>query len=449
MMRSTVVSFPIGLVGLMGLIGLFLYGSDPVSAYPLDGYQETDISRLEGYRLAQDGLVRGKKLSSGALQGIDTIQLRLQDRQAFDLPKPDKKLSAQLQQVLSSSASKYGVAVLDLSDLENVRYGELNPEMNLSPGSVGKLMVALGLFQSLADLYPDDVEARRSLLKNTTIVADEYIIKDHHTVPFWQVGDKKVVKRKMRQGDRGSLYTFLDWMASNSSNASASMLIKQLVLLRHYGLQYPRSLEEMDQFLATTKKRELSKLLIAALQEPITRNDLDLERFRQGGFFTREGKRRIPGTSSRTTSRELMRFLVRMEKGQLVDSFSSLEIKRLLYLTDRRIRYASSPALKSSAVYFKSGSYYKCKSEPGFTCKNYQGNVINIMNSVAIIKTINREPELYYLVTVVSNILYKNQAYAHQALATKIHRLMEKAHPMLPKPAVAIKALKKPQQPVK
>ena len=51
-----------------------------------------------------------------------------------------------------------------------------------------------------------------------------------------------------------------------------------------------------------------------------------------------------------------------------MDEFSSREIKRLLYVTERRIRYAASPALASSAVYFKSGSLYECAKEAGFTC---------------------------------------------------------------------------------
>jgi len=38
-------------------------------------------------------------------------------------------------------------------------------------------------------------------------------------------------------------------------------------------------------------------------------------------------------------------------------------------MTQRRIRYASHPALYSYAVYFKSGSLYSCQPEPDFVCK--------------------------------------------------------------------------------
>ena len=76
-------------------------------------------------------------------------------------------------------------------------------------------------------------------------------------------------------------------------------------------------------------------------------NGLDLNYFRQGSFFTRYGKQRIPtGYNSYGTARSLMEYALRMEQGRLVDEFSSREIKRLLYLTERRIRYASSPALR-------------------------------------------------------------------------------------------------------
>lgn len=422
-----VIRHPAWLFGLLSLCGI-----GTVEAYPLDGYAETGLVRLEGYRLAQEGRVRGRRLPSGALFPTDSIRLRLADQPGFRIPEPDPALSAALRRIVASTNGHYGISLLDLSDPQNIRHAAVNAHTSLSPGSVGKLVVALGLFQALADLYPDNVAKRREILQTTPVVADAYIHNDHHTVPFWRPGDGRIVKRRLRQGDRGTLLTFVDWMLSNSSNAAASMVIKNLVLLRHYGTAYPRPLEEMDHFLKTTPKRTLSDLLISSLQDPVVHNGLNLEEFRQGGFFTGTGKYRIPGTNSRMTSRELMRFLTLMEQGKLVDPFSSLEIKRLLYVTDRRIRYASAPSLRHSAVYFKSGSYYKCKKEPGFACQKYKGNVVNIMNSAAIVHTPDRSPPLYYMVSIVSNVLYQNQAYAHQQLATKIHALIKRQHPRLP-----------------
>ena len=164
------------------------------------------------------------------------------------------------------------------------------------------------------------------------------------------------------------------------------------------------------------------------------RAGLDLERLRQGSFFSSVGKQRVPGTSSTATPRELLRYLLKLEQGLLVDGFSSLEIKKLLYLTDRRIRYASSPALADAAVYFKSGSLYSCQPEPGFVCKQYHGNIRNYMNSTAIVEVSDRRPSLHYITVVLSNVLRRNSAVEHQTLGTRIHRLVESLHPVEPPP---------------
>ena len=107
--------------------------------------------------------------------------------------------------------------------------------------------------------------------------------------------------------------------------------------------------------------------------------------------------------------------------GLAVDEESSLEMKRLLYMTDRRIRYAGSPALKNAAVYFKSGSLYKCRPEEGYVCAKYKGNVDNFMNSVAIIE----HPDgITYMVALMSNVRKKNSASDHMALAASIDRIV-------------------------
>ena len=121
-----------------------------------------------------------------------------------------------------------------------------------------------------------------------------------------------------------------------------------------------------------------------------------------------------------------------MEQGQLVDDWSSLELKHLLYITERRIRYGSSGALRSSALYFKSGSLYSCEEEEGFTCKKYHGNKRNHMNSVAIVETPAGQDRLYYMVVVISNVLWKNSAVDHRNLARAIHQRLLQDHPEKP-----------------
>lgn len=92
-------------------------------------------------------------------------------------------------------------------------------------------------------------------------------------------------------------------------------------------------------------------------------------------------------------------------------------------MTDRRIRYATSPRLTKAAVYFKSGSLYKCKKEEGFECKKYMGNVENYMNSVAIVE----HPDgTVYMVALMSNVLKKNSNIDHQTLATYIDDIIRK-----------------------
>ncbi len=131
----------------------------------------------------------------------------------------------------------------------------------------------------------------------------------------------------------------------------------------------------------------MSEIFLKAIESPITRSGLNIDELRQGSFFTHQGKKQVAGTSSYATPRALAEFVLKMEQGKLVDDWSSREIKRLMYITERRIRYGSSGVLRPSAVYFKSGSLYSCQPEEGFVCKKYHGNKRNFMNSIAIIET--------------------------------------------------------------
>jgi hypothetical protein len=293
---------------------------------------------------------------------------------------------------------------------------------------VGKLVVALAVFQALADAYPDDVATRLGVLKNSRVTADEFILTDSHEVPIWKPGNPAIQYRQLQIGDQNNLWGYLDWMLSASSNAAASMVIRELMLLVHFGKGYPVDPVQAKTFFQKTPKKELAELLSKALVAPVARNGFNPEQLRQGSFFTARGKQIVPGTSSYATPRELLRFLVRLEQGRLVDEASSREIKRLLYMTQRRIRFASSPVLTETAVYFKSGSLFRCQPEPGFTCRKYEGNVENMMNSVAIIEAPAGSARLHYMVAVMSNVLRKNSALEHQTFATRLHRLIEGYH---------------------
>ena len=401
------------------------------TGYPLDGYKESGIRRVEGARLAVEGVITGTRQPPGALKPLAEVDLRLLDHRDLNLPPPDPAFTAQIVRLLGSEADRYGVAVLDLSDPAQPRYAEHRGEVRQNVGSVGKLVVALAIFQALADTWPDDIDRRTWILRETVVSADSFIRTDHHKVRLFDVENRKLVKRPLQEGDQGTLWEYLDWMLSASSNAAASMCMREAMLLRHYGKDYPPPQAEIERFFNETPKQELTALFVSTFFEPVTRNGLDLEQLRQGSFFTNTGKRRVPGGgNSYGTARELMKYLLRMEQGRLVDIYSSQQIKRLLYMTEWRIRYASSPALRDSAVYFKSGSLYKCKQEPDFKCGKYMGNVRNYMNSVAIVETDSGGWQLDYMVTLISNVLRKNSAVEHQTLATRIHRLIEKEHPV-------------------
>ena len=407
---------------------LILIGAPNVWSYPLDGYPATGILRLEGFRLAQQGKVQGIRVPPGALLGLDQVDLRLSGQSNFQIPASDPDLSQKIVDLLGEDADNYAVAVLDLTDSGAPRYMEHRGDYRANPGSVGKLVVVLGIFQALADLYPGDIDHRLKILRDTIVTADQFIQSDHHKVPLWTLESKKIDYRSIQAGDQANLWTYLDWMLSASSNAAASMVIKELMLLVQYGRDYPVATAAADAFFRETPRQQLAQLLAKSLQEPVTRNGLDLEQFRQGSFFTWKGKKLVDGTTSYANPRELMRFLVKMEQGKLVDPFSSREIKRLLYMTQGRIRYASAPALFPAAVYFKSGSLYRCKPEPNFKCGKYQGNVENRLNSVVVVEYPADTRKYHYMVVVMSNVLRKNSAVAHQTLATRIQRLIEARH---------------------
>jgi hypothetical protein len=406
-----------------------LAASTTALAYPLDGYEETGIRRVEGARLANEGLAEGGKQPAGAMLTTEQVDLRLLNRKDFNLPEVDPAFTAKIEALLGSNADRYGVAVLDLTDPENPRYAEHRGNAKQNVGSVGKLLVALGLFQALADTWPDDLERRKEVLRDSLMTADDFSHSDHHTIRIFDVENRTLVRRPIQDGDQGSLWEYLDWMLSVSSNSAAAMVMRDAMMLKHFGKDYPVSEEEIRKFYSETPGAELTRLFQQTFWEPVTRNGLPLDQIRQGSFFTAQGKRNVNGGgNSYGTARTLMEFMVLMEEGRLVDEWSSRQMKRLLYMTERRIRYASSPELSDAGVYFKSGSLYKCQKEEGFKCTPYHGNVMNYMNSVAIVEQEIDGVQLHYIVIVISNILRQNSAVDHQKMGTEIHRQMKQDH---------------------
>ena len=394
-------------------------------AYPLDGYEETGIRRVEGARLANEGLAIGGFQPPGAMLTTEQVDLRLLNEQ-LDLPPADPDFTASIKSLLGENADRYGIAVLDITDPNHPRYAEYRGDYRQNVGSVGKLLAALGLFQALADTWPDDLERRKSILRDSVLTADDFAHSDHHSIRIFNVETRELTRRRIADGDQGSLWEYLDWMLSASSNSAASMVMRDAMLLRHFGRDYPVSQEQINYFFSNTSGPELTRLFQQTFWAPVTRNGLPLDQIRQGSFFTRQGKAKVNGGgNSYATARTLMEFLIKMEEGVLVDEWSSRQLKRLLYMTERRVRYAASPELNDAAVYFKSGSLYKCKQEEGFQCSTSQGNVINYMNSVAVVEQEVDGVKLQYMVVVISNVLRQNSEDVHRNLGTEIHKLIK------------------------
>jgi hypothetical protein len=246
-------------------------------------------------------------------------------------------------------------------------------------------------------------------------------IRDGKTVPLYNPGDQAIGRRRVETGDKFNLWEWLDHMTSVSSNAAGSTVWQQALMMRQFGAKYPPSEAERAAFLKDTPKNELSDQALETLEAPLRESGIDTNNLRLGTFFTRNASAAIPGRGSYATPNELMRWLIKIEQGKLVDEWSSLEIKRLLYFSRPRYRYASSPRLNKAAVFFKSGSLFQCEPEPGFTCKQYQGNKTNLMHSVAVVESEGK----VYLVTMMSNVLRINSAVEHQTIAGEIEKLIQ------------------------
>ncbi len=171
-------------------VAALLLNATAVAPYPLDGYGETGIRRLEANRLAQEGKLNDVRQPPGALLHLADVQLRLAG-QTFDLPPPDPAFTREVQSILSGSMESYAVAVLDLTDPAKPRYAEQRGDHRQNVGSVGKLVVVLALFQALADIHPD-IAARQRVLKETVVTADGFSQSDSHTVRIYDPAAKKL-----------------------------------------------------------------------------------------------------------------------------------------------------------------------------------------------------------------------------------------------------------------
>lgn len=405
----------------------FMILFDGLSGYPIDGYQWTGIRRLLRLSLMSEGQIKGTLPPPGGRKPYSEIALNLLNAKGDSLdtlPKVDQELQKRIDALFPNRDESYSLALLEITPGKPMRFAKRQAENRFAPGSVGKLAILAGLFTELQKIYPDSPEKRRELLRARMVVADKWILTDHHEVPFFNPETKAASWRPIKEGDTFSLYEWVDHMISASANSAASVVWKEVLLMRAFGKNYPASPEWEKHFFEKTTKSELSAIAMSTVNDPLRAMGIEQNEWQLGSFFTQTGKKLVPGGSgSYGTPTALLKYLIALERGKIVDEWSSLEIKRMMYMTAKRIRYASSPALADAAVYFKSGSQYRCKVEPDFKCGKYMGNVENYMNSVAIVE---HPAGRVYLVALMSNVLKKNSAVEHQSLATFIDRIISK-----------------------
>lgn len=389
-------------------------------AYPLDGEDETGIRRLQGYRLAEDtpGVAH---LAPGQLWHSDEVTLRLRDYDGpeFDQLAEDPDLARFLAETLRRRDPSYSMVLIDMSDPGALRWAGLRPDIRQNAGSVGKLVCMAALFHALAEAFPE-VEDRARVLRDSVSPAGRWVSNEIHKVPRWNQDLGRNTFAVITPPDRFRLSEWLDHAISASANGAGSIIWREAMLIRHFGAAYPAGDEESDRFFRETPKAELTSLALALATEPLVDAGIDTNNLRQGSFWTTNSKRIVPGTSSFGTARELARLVFRIEQGRLVDEWSSLQMKKYMYLTKRRYRYSYAPELADSAVFFKSGSLYSCRPEEGFVCDKYMGNKLNLMNSVADVEG-PPDSGIHYIAALMSNVLKVNSAWDHSRIAAAVH----------------------------
>lgn len=407
----------------------FSFAFTTLTFYPIDGYEYTGIKRLKRLELIKNGeLKEVSTLPAGAMKSWSDIQLNLKSKAQDSVGsflQVDADFQKEINGLFRGLDKSYSLTILDISDLDSIRYAKRNETAGYQPGSVGKLAVLTGLFTQLARIYPDSWEKRTALLKNKSVKAGVWGLTDEHTIPIYSIEKKTLVKRQVIASDVFSLYEWADHMLSVSNNGAASIVWREVLLMAAFGQDYPNLTDEQAlDYFKTTPKKELTDLGNDVVNLPLRDLGISSDEWRLGSFFTKGANTYVGDKGgSIGTPIGLMKFLIQLEQGKIVDENSSLEMKRLLYMTDRRIRYAQSPSLKEAAVYFKSGSLYKCDRSKEAPCGKYMGNLQNFMNSVIIVE---HPDNCTYMVVLMTNVLSKNSASDHMYLASAIDKVIKK-----------------------
>ena len=406
----------------LSMMGFMVY-------YPVDGYERTGIKRLKRLELIKSGELKdAATLPVGAMKNWNEIELNLVTRKEDSTGGffvVDEAFQKEISGLFRGLDRSYSLTILDISDPYNTRYAQRNELLGYQPGSVGKLAVLIALFDQLEKIYPESFEKRLELLRSKSVKAGVWGLTDEHTIPIYNIEKKSLVKRQVIASDVFTLFEWADHMLSVSNNGAASIVWREALLMAAFGEAYPELTEEQAMaYFKETPRKELTDLSNDVVNLPLRQLGITHDEWRLGSFFTKGANTYVGDKGgSIGTPQGLMKFLVQLEQGNIIDEASSLEMKRLMYMTDRRIRYAQSPVLKEAAVYFKSGSLYKCDRSKGEACGKYMGNVTNFMNSVIIVE---HPDNCTYMVVLMTNVLRKNSASDHLYLASSIDKIIKK-----------------------
>lgn len=403
-----------------------------IAAYPIDGYWLTGIRRLLRLERIVKGEIKDTPPISGAQKSIKDIKLHLHQTPKGDslegMPAIDPEFQKSLNALFPNLHESYSISLMDITPGRPIRYASRQETRGFQPGSVGKLAVAGALFCELQNIFPDSFSHRQDLMRTRMVKGGPWAVYDEHTVPFYDPETGKFFKRQVQEKDVFLLYEWADHMLSVSNNGAASVVWREAILMRVFGKKYlDLTEEEANEYFKNTPKAQLSDIANSVVNDPLRDLGITEDEWRLGLLFTRGASNIIPGKGgSIGTPLGLMKWLLALEKGELIDPASSLEIKRLMYMTDRRIRYAANASLKDAAVYFKSGSLYKCDRTTMPDCGKYMGNVQNFMNSVAIVE---HGDSTTYMVALMTNVLKKNSNIDHNALAGRVDKLVRSYSP--------------------
>ena len=117
-------------------------------------------------------------------------------------------------------------------------------------------------------------------------------MSDHHTVPFFDVETHKYFKRTVRESDVFSLYEWADHMMSVSNNGAASVLWREVVLMRAFGKDYSELTEEQaETYFKETPGKKLTDIAISVVNDPLRELEISEDEWRLGSLFYRRRKK--------------------------------------------------------------------------------------------------------------------------------------------------------------